>query len=189
MVKQGQSLKLSFCLSICYSSLVCLYNFRKKGLFLGGGQNVISWGAQGGHLPPPPACMLKKALIQLVFRKSVNGTASLICIYSVTQRLESEPNHNAPRFKVWREEFSRWQWNNILVRRLDRNKVSHWCKPWMFCNNPNVEFPRWYKIKCVSFYISFNCMPTIANNDPVANLSRSVTKLSRTTWNLLTSCS
>ena len=40
------------------SSLVCLYNFREKGLFLGGGgQNVISWGGGhkgglGGHLPP-----------------------------------------------------------------------------------------------------------------------------------------
>jgi predicted NACHT family NTPase len=40
-----------------------LYNFRKKGLFLGG-QNVISWGAQGGTggAFAPPACMLKKAL-------------------------------------------------------------------------------------------------------------------------------
>jgi hypothetical protein len=36
-------LKLSFRLSICYSSLVsvvCLYKFRKKGLFLGGGAGV-----------------------------------------------------------------------------------------------------------------------------------------------------
>ena len=40
-----------------------LYNFREKGLFLGG-QNEISWGAQGGTGGGicPPACMLKKAL-------------------------------------------------------------------------------------------------------------------------------
>ena len=31
--------KLTFRLCICYSSLVCLYKFRKKGLFLGGGAN------------------------------------------------------------------------------------------------------------------------------------------------------
>ena len=62
--KQKIKPKLTFRLSICYSSLVCLYKFRKKGLFLGGGggQNVISWG--GGHKegwgnsPPPPACTL-----------------------------------------------------------------------------------------------------------------------------------
>jgi hypothetical protein len=45
------------------SSLVCLYNFREKGLFLGG-QNVISWGGTRGDWGAfaPPACMLKKAL-------------------------------------------------------------------------------------------------------------------------------
>ena len=40
-----------------------LYNFREKGLFLGG-QNVISWGGTRGYWGAfaPPACMLKKAL-------------------------------------------------------------------------------------------------------------------------------
>ena len=39
-----------------------MYKFRKKGLFLGG-QNVISWGAQGGTggaFAPPPSLYVKK---------------------------------------------------------------------------------------------------------------------------------
>ena len=54
--------KTYFQFIICYSSLVCLYNFRKKGLFLGG-QNVISWGAQGGTgggAFAPPSLYVKK---------------------------------------------------------------------------------------------------------------------------------
>jgi hypothetical protein len=43
---------------ICYSSLVCLYKFRKKGLFLGGKMSFRGGGGQGGTggggpLPPP----------------------------------------------------------------------------------------------------------------------------------------
>jgi hypothetical protein len=60
-----------------------LYNFRKKGLFLGG-QNVISWGGgaqggTGGGNLPPPACMLKN----LKFKLHIVHYPAMLKIYNL----------------------------------------------------------------------------------------------------------
>ena len=78
------------------SSLVCLYNFREKGLFLGG-QNVISWGGHKGGLggicpppppPPPPSLYVKKGPVLNGYVTNPNPSPTL------TPNPNRNPNSN-----------------------------------------------------------------------------------------------